>query len=100
MALVYIRVKTKSPSDVKHLMNNTTNILDKFFRGHLSVPVDSDIAALEEQTVSCLEAHSIKCMNSPDGTLKNGLGLLTPNKTTRDIESQLGEDPLTGRSSV
>ena len=25
-------------------MNNTTNILDEFFRGHLSVPIDSDIA--------------------------------------------------------
>lgn len=92
--------QNKSPSDVKHLMNNTTNILNEFFRGRPSVPVDGDIAALEEQTVSCLEAHSINCMNSPDGTPKNGLGVLTPNETTRDIDSQLGEDPPTGRSSV
>jgi len=81
-------------------MNSTNQPPHDFYRGRPQVRVDDDNAALEEQTVSCLEAHSINYVKTPDGSLKSGLSDLPPNETTSDDESHLEGPPLTGSSSA
>ena len=81
-------------------MNSTPNTIPNFSRGCPCVPVDGDIAAQEEQTVSRLELHSINFVNSPVLASKSGLDALPPNETISDQESHLENNPLAGSSSA
>ena len=82
-------------------MTSTNNLINHFYSGRPCVPVDGDVAAQEEQSVSCLETHSINLnANSSVGLSENGPENLSPSETTSDPESRLGRNFLTGRSSA
>ena len=84
---------------LNNTMTTTINKLTDFSSGRLCVLVDGDVAAQEEQSVSCLKAHSINSANSSVGSSKSGLDDLPPSETTSDNESQLGYKSPAGINS-